>query len=370
MTVDLFDLLNSITLISISLVGVVLSIVIYSNKKYDLVYTYFSIALISLISIRLFFAGVILLFENKSISRVVLLIRPLFLMLLPLKYLYIKAILSKKKDFKIKDLLHFVFPIGLFLVLIFYGIDKSFVFTKSIFVIVVLYFGLYFYLSVRYIISVNKDSKRNYALGIYENRKINIQWVYTIISFVGFALVIVIYNLASELLNSKYLFGQIGFITSLLWLYCFFIIFKTPEFIFGINFKIEKNITKDLWLKNPKKINNPADIILNHKIQFEIKNYQKLLENLISNSTSYGNDFNINQLSAALSLPISYVSLIFKYYSIYTIVELKHLLRIREAKKLIQINKGQLSLKQVSELVGYKVYSSFYREYLKYDSKT
>ena len=110
--------------------------------------------------------------------------------------------------------------------------------------------------------------------------------------------------------------------------------------------------------------------LLNHKIQFEIKNYQKLLENLISNSTSYGNDFNINQLSAALSLPISYVSLIFKYYSIYTIVELKHLLRIREAKKLIQINKGQLSLKQVSELVGYKVYSSFYREYLKYDSKT
>ena len=281
MTVDLFDLLNSITLISISLVGVVLSIVIYSNKKYDLVYTYFSIALISLISIRLLFAGVILLFENKSISRVVLLIRPLFLMLLPLKYLYIKAILSKKKDFKIKDLLHFVFPIGLFLVLIFYGIDKSFVFTKSIFVIVVLYFGLYFYLSVRYIISVNKDSKRNYALGIYENRKINIQWVYTIIGFVGFALVIVIYNLASELLNSKYLFGQIGFITGLLWLYCFFIIFKTPEFIFGINFKIEKNITKDLWLKNPKKINNPADIILNHKIQQLINHIIGLLGYLL-----------------------------------------------------------------------------------------
>lgn len=368
MLIDFYDLLNSIALFSITLVGIVLLIVIYTKRNNNLVYSYYSIALIFFICLRLFSGGLNLLFDNNFTSLLMLKIRPLFLLLLPLQYLYVKSVLNRR--FNPNDFLHFILPIGVFLFINAYGIKQTFEFSKYIYAFVVLYICLYISLSIAYIILYKKNIKRDYALGNIEKNRLNKLWVYKIIFSIGLASIILIYFLTLEFLNSEYLFGKVSLISALLWLYCFFIIFKTPELIYGINYDIEKIISNDIWLKVSKRIINQADFNLNIKIQFNIKNYQRSIENLLCKSPPIDKIFDINELSTLLSIPSSYVRLIIKYYSKYSIIELKHFFRIREAKKLIQRNKNEKSLKEISHIVGYKSYSSFFREYKRYSKIT
>ena len=151
-----------------------------------------------------------------------------------------------------------------------------------------------------------------------------------------------------------------------MWLYCFIILFKTPDFLYGINYTVVKNVSNKLWLKKPKKIILKKDIELNIKIFQNIKSIQKSLEDIFETSKIHRNNFNDATLANKLDVSVSHVRLIFKYYSNFTLSELKHYLRINDAIRIIKKNKGDILLKQVGAKVGYKTYSSFYREYNKY----
>ena len=116
-------------------------------------------------------------------------------------------------------------------------------------------------------------------------------------------------------------------------------------------------------VKKTKKIILKKDIELNIKIFQNIKSIQSSLEGLFETSRIHRTDFNDVTLANKLDISVSHVRLIFKYYSNFTLSELKHYLRINDAIKIIKKNKGDILLKQVGTVVGYKTYSSFYREY-------
>jgi len=92
-SVSLFEFINAIILFSISLVGIVLCFVIYLKRESNFSYNHYTILLILTICIRLSTGAIFIISPNSEISRIILNIRPLFLLLLPLQYLYIKALL-------------------------------------------------------------------------------------------------------------------------------------------------------------------------------------------------------------------------------------------------------------------------------------
>ena len=132
-----------------------------------------------------------------------------------------------------------------------------------------------------------------------------------------------------------------------------------------LNFKSKKMNFK-YAVSKVKKIILKKDVELNIKIFQNIKSIQISLEKLFETSKIHRNDFSDATLAIKLNIPVSHVRLIFKYYSNFTLSELKHYLRINDAIKIIKKNKGDILLKQVGAVVGYKTYSSFYREYNKY----
>ena len=364
-SVSLFQFINAIILFSISLVGIVLCFIIYIKRESNFSYNYYTIALIIFICFRLITGGIYTILPDSKIANLILNIRPLFLLLLPLQYLYIKALLLRNKGGDTKNLFHLILPIVFTLLIIFFGIKKSFDYTLISISIIIIYCLFYLLLSIIFVHRFNAKTKRVYAFK-NEQELIRKKWMFQIISSISIALVVLFYSLTKEFLSDNYLFGQIYTANAVLWLYCFIILFKTPDFLYGINYTEDKNISNKLWLKKPKKIILKKDVELNIKIFQNIKSIQISLEKLFETSKIHRNDFSDATLAIKLNIPVSHVRLIFKYYSNFTLSELKHYLRINDAIKIIKKNKGDILLKQVGAVVGYKTYSSFYREYNKY----
>ena len=364
-SVSLFEFINAIILFSISLVGIVLCFIIYLKRESNFSYNHFTIVLILTVCLRLSTGAIFIISPSSEISRIILNIRPLFLLLLPLQYLYIKALLLRNRGGDYRDLYHLILPIFFTILLVSKGIEKTFAFSVTSIGVIIIYCSAYLILSIYFVSSFNKKTKRVYA---FENKQefIRKRWMFQILSSVFLALIILFYSLFKEFDNDEYLFGQIYTANSILWLYCFIILFKTPDFLYGINYTEEKNISNKLWLKRPKNIILKKDIELNIKIFQNIKSIQISLEGLFETSRIHRTDFNDATLANKLDVSVSHVRLIFKYYSNFTLSELKHYLRINDAIKIIKNNKGDILLKKVSTIVGYKTYSSFYREYNKY----
>jgi len=109
-SVSLFEFINAIILFSISLVGIVLCFIIYLKRKSNFSYNHYTIALILTICFRLSTGAIFIISPNSEISKIILNIRPLFLLLLPLQYLYIKALLMRNRGGDLKDLYHLILP--------------------------------------------------------------------------------------------------------------------------------------------------------------------------------------------------------------------------------------------------------------------
>lgn len=139
--------------------------------------------------------------------------------------------------------------------------------------------------------------------------------MFQILSSIFLALIIFFYSIFKELLNDDYLFGQIYIANAILWLYCFILLFKTPDFLYGINYIENKNISNKLWLKKPKKIILKKDIELNIKIFQNIKSIQESLEDIFETSKIHRDDFNDAALANKLNISVSHVRLIFKFHS-------------------------------------------------------
>ena len=364
-SVSLFEFINAIILFSISLVGIVLCFIIYIKRESNFSYNYYTIALIIFICFRLVTGGIYTILPDSKIAKLILNIRPLFLLLLPLQYLYIKALLLRNKGGDTKNLFHLILPIVFTLLILFFGIKKSFDYTSISILIIIIYCSFYLLLSIIFVYKFNAKTKRAYAFK-NEQELIRKKWMFQIISSIAIALVVLFYSLTTEFLSDNYLFGQIYIANAVLWLYCFIILFKTPDFLYGINYIKERTISDSLWLQKPKNIIIKKDVELNIKIFQNIKSIQISLEKLFETSKIHRTNFNTSILANKLDLSVSHITLIFKYYSNFTVSELKHYLRIIDATEIIKKNKGDILLKQVSSIVGYKTYSSFYREYTKY----
>ena len=95
--------------------------------------------------------------------------------------------------------------------------------------------------------------------------------------------------------------------------------------------------------------------------------YKTQIEAFLSDTDSYKTtEFNLTVISQKTNIPASHISFMIRVYSKYTMNELKNFLRIKEAEALLALNDSNLTLKEVSLMVGYKSYTSFYEAYKKF----
>ena len=199
-SVSLFQFINAMILFSISLVGIVLCFIIYIKRESNFSYNHYTIVLILTICFRLSTGAIFIISPNSEISRIILNIRPLFLLLLPLQYLYIKALLLRNRGGDLKDLYHLILPVFLTTILVSNGIEKTFAFTVTSIGVIITYCSAYLILSIYFVSSFNKKTKRVYA---FENKQefIRKKWMFQILSSVFLALIILFYSLFKEFLK-------------------------------------------------------------------------------------------------------------------------------------------------------------------------
>jgi AraC-like DNA-binding protein len=367
-------MLFSLLLVSISLIGFLLVTILYSNRKINNHYNKYALALISIISLRIFLVGLNISFKNEILEVIVLYSRPLVLISFPFLYAYLNSILNistLKNGFLYKFYLP---PIILFVFIILkskgyesYDYHDVVFGTYFLIPIAMVSYGLWFFILILKNYFAFVKNQRGVLKFSNEIRVFKV-WTSIIIGGVFFSLVILImmfirdYNLmpaANEFLL---------LLNALFWAYCFFRMFNEPMLLYGISgVKKTSELKLDLWLKAQKKISTDKDITLGRNIYSKISLYKTLIEAFLSETDSYKtNEFNLTIISQKTNISKSHVSFMIRMHSKYTMNELKNLLRIKEAEELLALNDSNLMLKEVSIMVGYKSYTSFYEAYKKF----
>lgn len=367
-------MLYALLLVSISFIGFLLASILFSKRKLNSYFNKYAVTLILIISIRIFLVGLNLSFENEILEMIVLYSRPLVLISFPIIYAYVKSILNvSNNEISYKFLLA---PVILFV----YIILKSKGYESQDYHNVI--FGNYFLIPiamVSYVLWHFVFTLKNYlefvknqrgALKFSDDIKIIKVWSSTIIGGVGFSLISLIIMMFRDYKLMPAANEFLLLLNALFWLYCFFRMFNEPLLLYGISgLKRISEPKAEIWTKTPRDISGEKDISLQRIIYPKIDLYKTQIDAFLSDTDTYKtSDFNLTVISQKTNIPASHISYMIRVYSKYTMNELKNVLRIKEVETLLALNDSNLMLKEVSLMVGYKSYTSFYEAYKKFGS--
>jgi AraC-like DNA-binding protein len=364
----------ALLLVSISLIGFLLASILFSKRKANSYYNKYAVALILIISLRIFLVGLHLTFKKEILEWIVLYSRPLVLIAFPILYAYIKSILNVSKSKNEISYKFLLAPIILFVFIILKSkgyesedyhnvVFGSYFLTPIAMVSFVLW---HFILTLKNYLEFAKNQRG--ALKFSNDIKIIKVWSAIITGGIGFSLISLIIMFIRDYKLMPAANEFLLLLNALFWLYCFFRMFNEPLLLYGIS-GVEK-ISKpeaEIWLKAPRVISSDKDISLQRNMYSKIDLYKTQIEAFLSDTDSFKtNEFNLTVISQKTNIPASHISFMIRVYSKYTMNELKNFLRIKEAEKLLALNDSNLKLKEVSLMVGYKSYTSFYEAYKKF----
>lgn len=367
-------MLYALLLVSISLIGFLLASILFSKRKANSYYNKYAVALILIISLRIFLVGLYLTFKKEILELIVLYSRPLVLIAFPLLYAYIKSILNVSKSKNEISYKFLLAPIILFVFIIlkskgYESEDYHNVVFGSYFLVpiaMVSFVLWHFIFTLKNYLEFAKNQRG--ALKFSDDIKIIKVWSAIITGGIGFSLISLIIMLIRDYKLMPTANEFLLLLNALFWLYCFFRMFNEPLLLYGIS-GVEKisEPEAEIWLKTARVISSDKDISLQRNMYSKIDLYKTQIEAFLSDTDSYKTtEFNLTVISQKTNIPASHISFMIRVYSKYTMNELKNFLRIKEAEALLALNDSNLMLKEVSLMVGYKSYTSFYEAYKKF----
>jgi AraC-like DNA-binding protein len=299
----------------------------------------------------------------------------LFLIGIPLPYLYFRNLAVNKSIYEIKDFIHFILPIVLTIEYNshFFGallhVDLTNVIKASIILNTV-----YYLLASLVILMKSFWRKRPLVEIRTEQEALLKKW--TIVLFIAFVVSGVKLNLSILKLGNTGLLSD-NFIVWFSWLIVFMMILTSPTilntYISQLSREGEK-ATKPIsfWrLKPINTITNPKDIQLGKKINGELNAYFLQITLSVEEKHLFRkSDMSINELALKTKIPISHLSFIFKYHSEISFSDYRKMARIQDAVALIE--EGFLktnTLDALSEKVGFNTYNSFYIGFKEFTGK-
>jgi AraC-like DNA-binding protein len=300
----------------------------------------------------------------------------LFLVGLPLPFLYFRNLALNKSKIESSDALHFIIPLLLTLeynLHIFSSIvqvDLNFILKSVVILLCVGY-------CIMTIIVLSKNFWRKRTPIELQTDQQSLLKKWTIVLFITF-LISGIKLMISQITDNNSGLLSDNFIVWISWKIVFIMILTSPSLLTSYITQLAREREKQtkpysIWrLKPVNKITNPKDIHLAKKINGELEEYFLQIEQVADESQFFRkSDLTINEFALKSKIPVSHLSFIFKYHSEISFSDYKKRVRILDAVNLI--NEGYLlsnTLEALSKKVGFKTYNTFFIGFKEITSKT
>jgi AraC-like DNA-binding protein len=287
-------------------------------------------------------------------------------------YLYFKNLVFPKKKFPYKELIHFIFPIILF-------IENKYTFIENLIqielkgIITMLIVAQFIYYSTIIFSMLRKRIWKKTSLMEMETKQAALLKKWTYVLFSTFLLMGLRLMFSLIFLQNKEFIYDIYFIwiNSLAWFVIFMMIFTSPSILMGYESKIlivskaavSQTKRSNYWRINPiNQITSAQEIQLSRKIEKQLETYfLKIDDNIEKEGYFQLPGFTIDDLAYKLSIPKSHLIFLFKYHSAISFSDYKKVVRIKKALELIE--DGYLktnTFDSLSKEVGFSTYNTFY----------
>ncbi|WP_396165114.1 helix-turn-helix domain-containing protein [Flavobacterium sp.] len=357
----------------VGLLGLITTTIVFIQHKSNRTINLYLILLFCLISIRFLLETIFYFYKNLIPNFSYF---PFFIIIIPLFHLYIKNIIANTKQYRLKELWHFVFPLvlsfGNLLNNYYYFLGKySVVILNIIFVVYAI-----IYLAIDFLLLKKNVWNRNSKIQIIDVQN-NLLRKWTLFLFVLYIAISIrlILTLFFDLLNSSFSAGKNQlWISGILWIIIFVKILITPEILFGYNAlykKINEQKKLDLslneiWILIEKtNFKNQQDEILKVKIYDDLIKNLKNIERLAFEEKSFRKaKTSATEFAKKLEIPKSHLNFIFKYHCKITFTEFKNIIKIYDALQLIE--SGFLKINTLDALaikVGFSSYNPFFTSF-------
>ena len=369
-------MLTSLLFIVTGIIGVTTAFLIFRNYTVNRMMNPYIIILILIISLRFLFSGLTYFIFEPSFKTTFSKYSNASIIVIPICYLYFKNLAENKNKIYPKDLLHFIFPIALLLII--NSQDQINLGSHSLEIVLYILFFIFAITYIYLCFDVLKTkiwSRRGEIKVLQKQNKLINNW--TLFLFVGLILTLIrlFISVCVEIYSNESIKGFLyQWISALIWAVILFKILISPEILFGYNLlhqKFNENKNNNLALKDIWKINSDIELkncqhsILKEKIDLNIMVYISQIETVALQFELFRNaDLSITDLSTNLKIPKSHISYLFKYHSFLSFSEFKKLIRIHDAIHLIELNfLSNNTLESLSKKVGFTSYNPFFTSF-------
>jgi AraC-like DNA-binding protein len=302
--------------------------------------------------------------------------RALLLINAPLFYFYFKAIADDQKKFDKSIVAHFLLPV-LFVFYVFWYFQSPYLgiiqFKIAHFVFIVGF--LLFYLVKIFLVLKNQIWQQTRMIHLQHIRLIR-NWTTFLFVFLSFMLIRMIVSFVFDIIKDETIGGTaFYFVHCLIWLVIITKMLISPEILYGLPHLSKKDLIENSvqtvigshWMLNRSTISNLQDRKLSEKLDQRIMAYLLDIERLLMHEQfSRNQGIAIGDVANELSVPVSHLVYLFKYHSELTFTEYKTLVRMEDAKQLI--DGGFLktnTLESLATEVGFASYNPFFTAFKK-----
>lgn len=356
--------------------GLIIVILLLSNKSNKMVNGYLAIVFLitSLRSISsVLDINKITLVENFNISA----LHSISLLVIPCFFLYLESIIKEINSFNKSTLFHFIFPVFLFIYFMFLNQPNNIynILIINIFEVSVIFFIFIYFIKILFIY-FNYVYKEKKAVNSKTLPKATKRWINFLLIFATLIILRILIVLTIEkLTNSNFSGHTISILQSLLILFIYMKILRSPNILYGFpklleqvsEYNEEKIKSKLIWKTSIGKITNLQDSVLKNNIAQKTNKYILSIDKFVENKKPFREPkYSLNELSNDLNIPSSHLSFIFKYYCEISFVEYKNYSKIYDSINLI--NNNFLDTKTLDSLaykVGFNSYNSFFTYFKK-----
>lgn len=326
-------------------------------------------------SLRLLLIGITRIYKNSELENFSNQLNTIFILFVPVFYLYFKKLIQNKNSHTYKDLYHFIFPLlvilenKLSLIETIFDVKLNYRFA-FIFIIYSLLYNIITFFQLKKHVWFKKASLE---IAIKQNQLIR-NWTIYFYCTMNLMIVRVFISMFVEMKSNQIVNAQYGlWASSIVWLVIFAKILTTPEILYGYSYLAKKSrefnsISKTIsnWnLVSKIEINNIQDQQLKEKIGTNIEKYIHEIDTILLQDNYFRNpDFALKEFAIVLNIPKSHLKYLFKYHSKVSFSDFKKITRIQDAILLIdQKFLTTNTLESLSKEVGFTSYNPFFTSF-------
>ena len=353
---------------------ITLFMILFGYKSNKIINIYLVIILF-LMSSRFLNIGINQLINNNNPPQpIIRTFNVFFIFVAPCFYLYFKNLIASQKNFVIKDLFHFIFPL-LFIIESRFSIYENLL--NNPFPLVYLFILYLIVTDILLFLMLKKNIwNKKGSLEIVAKQNLLIKrWSIYLYTAINLFLLRLIISLIIENRYVGFISGQYAiWVTAVIWIFIFVKILTSPEILYGYSFLLKKSkenknyVTTNIshWnLVSKVKITNVQDLQLRDRMNQNIEKYLSEIDEAAEKNNYFRDSkFTLADFASKLNIPKSHLSYLFKYHSEISFSDYKKIARIEDALHLIQADYLKTNtFDSMAKEVGFSSYNPFFTSF-------